>query len=573
MGVYRHQPLLHPRMKRGVHRVALGIEKGICAVYKEPQEEEIVVVKNGLQIEPLQHGYLGNVMFQMEISRCDAVLKIQRVFRGHMVRNRVVQSLVREQVVLEVLDMELAKVNHGECNDEDGGEQDDDDIREKEEDVIKRFQQIEHQHKKSTNKTFTIAEPQAQPISPNDEIAQLQNTLLNLHPCFTLYKVQKILTILPSMHSIEYLLDFFDNDHHYLKCHQHLAQRYEFLEQMCSDRMVIKKLEELTQNRGLQKLYRLLQEVLLLADDHASEMSSSISNEEKVTMPTMERSMHKLRCNIDWNRRYYNIMHSLYRLDDNEDASQLQLYEQKFKYYLELNTLFENFRATCQHLAVTIIDEFWLEQDQKSNIRTTSVLSQNHSSPSTLIYEVRGITLRILLDHDGSFNYNHELCSKQGGHELKASRQFLRYADYTQESSAMFYYPLQCTVDYNGYRVLATANHIICKENDRDEDKQQQRELVLGTDDHGVHVHTANRLVNAEMQRIAECIHVVQHLVQGVEDLGCRTVFQAVDLRGYRMRSGHDSDDDMMVFGFENFWRCLPCEHPDATPHLMKAAR
>ena len=75
------------------------------------------------------------------------------------------------------------------------------------------------------------------------------------------------------------------------------------------------------------------------------------------------------------------------------------------------------------------------------------------------------------------------------------------------------------------------------------------------------------------MQRIAECIHVVQHLVQGVEDLGCRTVFQAVDLRGYRMRSGHDSDDDMMVFGFENFWRCLPCEHPDATPHLMKAAR
>ena len=103
-------------------------------------------------------------MYQMEISRCDAVLKIQRVFRGYTVRNGTVQ------VVLEVLDTELAKINHREYSNKDSGEQDDDGYtREKDEYKIKQFQQIEHQHKKSTNKTFTKADPEAQTISPNNE--------------------------------------------------------------------------------------------------------------------------------------------------------------------------------------------------------------------------------------------------------------------------------------------------------------------------------------------------------------------------------------------------------------------
>ena len=35
--------------------------------------------------------------------------------------------------------------------------------------MIKQFQQIEQQQKKSTNKTFTKTKPEAQTISPNDE--------------------------------------------------------------------------------------------------------------------------------------------------------------------------------------------------------------------------------------------------------------------------------------------------------------------------------------------------------------------------------------------------------------------
>ena len=63
----------------------------------------------------------------------------------------------------------------------------------------------------------------------------------------------------------------------------------------------------------------------------------------------------------------------------------------------------------------------------------------------------------------------------------------------------------------------------------------------------------------------AKQLNLSRHFVKGENDLNAREIYSSVDVRGFK---GKDAK-----FYLLNFWRGMPSENPDLTPHLLSVPR
>ena len=127
--------------------------------------------------------------------------------------------------------------------------------------------------------------------------------------------------------------------------------------------------------------------------------------------------------------------------------------------------------------------------------------------------------------------------------------------------------PFQASIDYSGFRILATAKLGVDRVefNDAGDVKRVRKEFVLGTADRGLTVVNQNRFLDTKMAEISKSLNLGRHFVKGENDLNSREVFSSVDLRGFKGRGNE--------YYLVNFWRGYPSENPDHTPHLLPAPR
>ncbi|CAM9295251.1 unnamed protein product [Chrysoparadoxa australica] len=119
--------------------------------------------------------------------------------------------------------------------------------------------------------------------------------------------------------------------------------------------------------------------------------------------------------------------------------------------------------------------------------------------------------------------------------------------------------PLVCTVDYNGYRVLAVAKAPIKKHSFTSTGKLRRTK-----EDHWEHIINDDKLLNLKLQEVARHLNLAKHMAKGAKELNGKTLWASADLRGFR-------GEERASFYLLNFWRCMPPEDPSATPHLPKA--
>jgi hypothetical protein len=89
--------------------------------------------------------------------------------------------------------------------------------------------------------------------------------------------------------------------------------------------------------------------------------------------------------------------------------------------------------------------------------------------------------------------------------------------------------------------------------------------MVLGTADRGETVVNGSLVVDNRMAEAARKLNLTRHGVKGTKDILNKFLYSSVDLRVFKGKEGQ--------FGALNFWRALPGEHPEATPHLSEAPR
>ena len=271
----------------------------------------------------------------------------------------------------------------------------------------------------------------------------------------------------------------------------------------------------------------------------------------------------------DWNERLYEA----YRLPEGDDNEIGLKYE-------EIHRIYTEFCTVASKCAGQIIDELYVFINKK----TVSPVAVGEADGRAkeggrgldgyrYKYEIHGIRFKVLLDDHGIFDGHDEFAAKAGGHELRASREYLRCAlgglenrlsgecNGTGEGQKVVaghpfnvIIPMQATIDLHGFRVLAVAKIPIAN-----------AQMVLGTADRGKTILNRDRAVDEKMALYAKTLNISRHMVKGENDITARVMHNSVDIRGFK--SGRD------CCYLLNFWRAFPAENPSVTCNLSQSPR
>ena len=142
--------------------------------------------------------------------------------------------------------------------------------------------------------------------------------------------------------------------------------------------------------------------------------------------------------------------------------------------------------------------------------------------------------------------------------------------------------PLQTTVDYFGFRVLCVSKlpveRIIFT--DDGDVRRISEQLVHGVTDAGDHFVNKSKDATSLLEMAAGTLNLALHEVRGLKDMAHKKskTWCSSDLLVYRSGGeGGDgseaTDEKVDDFYMKNFWRCMPPESSEDTPHLMRAPR
>ena len=266
-----------------------------------------------------------------------------------------------------------------------------------------------------------------------------------------------------------------------------------------------------------------------------------------------------------WNKR----LMAAHELPEHND-------EEILKKYTEMASVFNDFVHCAKMYGETIINELFIEVDDKSikpiewretdqkNLEGTIaqkprfVYEINRKRPK---WQVSNIRFKIAVDDDGMYNGNIDACAKGYGNKLRGSIGYIKcYVPGMQ-------IPMMCLVDFRGFRLMAEAvMPLTVKKYDQyGMELSSSQKLVMGTIDRGLHITNEDGELHKLLGTAAEKMNLAQHGVKGKDDLSPAYFWAPADIRGYR-----GSDERLYIC---NLGRTYPPEHPEETLHIRREPR
>ena len=250
--------------------------------------------------------------------------------------------------------------------------------------------------------------------------------------------------------------------------------------------------------------------------------------------------------------------------------------EEILKKYSEMASVFNDFVHCAKLYGETIINEFFMEVDEKSikpidwretdqkNLEGTiaqkprGVYEINRRRPK---WQTSNIRFKMATDDDGMYNGNIDACAKAYGNKLRGSIGYIKCYIPGMEL------PMMCLVDFRGFRLMAEAvMPLDVKKYDQyGTELSSSEKIVMGTKDRGLHIHNEDAELHRLLGLAAEKMNLSQHGVKGKDDLSPGYFWCPADIRGYR-----GSDERLYIC---NLGRTYPPEHPEETPHIRREPR
>ncbi|KAF4038100.1 Leucine Rich repeat [Phytophthora infestans] len=257
-----------------------------------------------------------------------------------------------------------------------------------------------------------------------------------------------------------------------------------------------------------------------------------------------------------WSERFQNAIGL-----GEADADQIQAK------YTEILNICQDFMETASAIALVLVREFYLPLRNKSILPTRESAIDGRKdeirSNCRRKYEAHDILFKICTDDHGRCENSHEYAAKCGGHEVRNSAIYLRELS----SYEKIHVPLQCTVDFQGFRVVCSSKIPIdiITWNESGDVQRISKQLVHGSDNRGKFVTFQNRELDEALSSVACRLNLSRHSARGFEDVTSKSINAAADMLGYLNAKKH-----LVVV---NFARAMPPEDPDATPHLLQSTR
>ncbi|KAG7385334.1 hypothetical protein PHYPSEUDO_001636 [Phytophthora pseudosyringae] len=235
--------------------------------------------------------------------------------------------------------------------------------------------------------------------------------------------------------------------------------------------------------------------------------------------------------------------------------------------YTEILQICQDFIETASAIALVLVREFCLPLRDKSILPTKESPIDGRRddirSTARLKYEAHDIRFQICTDDHGRFENSHEYAAKAGGHEVRNSALYLRELS----GYGNIRVPLQCTVDFQGLRVLCSSKipiEVIAWTESGDI-QRVSKQLVHGSDNRGKTVAFQNKELDEALASVASRLNLSRHSARGYEDLTSKSVNAAADMLGYL-----NGQQQLVVL---HFARAMPPEDPDVTRHLIQSTR
>ncbi|KAG1688136.1 hypothetical protein DVH05_004006 [Phytophthora capsici] len=257
-----------------------------------------------------------------------------------------------------------------------------------------------------------------------------------------------------------------------------------------------------------------------------------------------------------WSDRFQNAL----RLSEG-DSDQIQAK------YTEILQICQDFIETATAVALVLVREFYLPLRDKSILPTKESTidgrKDNIRTTSRFKYEAHDILFKFCTDDHGRFESCHENAAKAGGHEVRNSAIYLRELSSYENIRV----PLQCTVDFQGFRVLCSSKIPIevVTWTESGDIQRVSKQLVHGSDNRGKTVTFQSKELDEAFSSVAERLNLSRHSVRGYQDLTSKSVHAAGDMLGYL-----NAEKQLVVL---NFARAMPPEDPDVTRHLVQSTR
>jgi hypothetical protein len=243
------------------------------------------------------------------------------------------------------------------------------------------------------------------------------------------------------------------------------------------------------------------------------------------------------------------------------DADQIQAK------YTEILQVCQDFIETASAMALVLVREFYLPLREKSILPATEAPIDGRRdhirSTCRRKFEAHDILFKVCTDDHGRFESSHEYAAKAGGHEVRNSAAYLRELS----GFSNLRVPLQCTVDFQGFRVLCTSKLPIevVAWTESGDIQRVSTQLVHGSDNRGKTVTCQNKELDDALASVASRLNLSRHSARGYQDLTSKSVHAAADMLGYL--NAHKQ------LGVLRFARAMPPEDPDETPHLLQSTR
>ncbi|KAG3004932.1 hypothetical protein PC120_g18279 [Phytophthora cactorum] len=257
-----------------------------------------------------------------------------------------------------------------------------------------------------------------------------------------------------------------------------------------------------------------------------------------------------------WSERFQNALALV-----EADSDQIQAK------YTEILHICQDFIETASAIALVLVREFYLPLREKTilPVKESAIDGRTDEirSTSRRKYEAHDILFKICTDDHGRYENSHEYAAKSGGHEVRNSAIYLRELS----GYGNIRVPLQCSVDFQGFRVLCSSKIPveIVTWNESGDIQRVSKQIVHGSDNRGRTVTFQNKELDEAFSSVASRLNLSRHSARGYEDLTSKSIHAAADMLGYLNAKKH-----LVVV---NFARAMPPEDPDATPHLLQSTR
>ena len=246
-----------------------------------------------------------------------------------------------------------------------------------------------------------------------------------------------------------------------------------------------------------------------------------------------------------------------------------ETHHQKMTKYAELRTVCREFLETATADAMLIIAEHHqpkyrktlpvsLERDVNGRARE----SGRGMEGKCFTYEAHNISYTVVEDYDGVYNGSDEFAAKAGG------RNRLGALEYFKTHTPKLNIPQLATIDYGGYRVVATAK--IPTENvsfnDEGEVRKVTEDQVHGTIKDGDIFLNKDKMAQSALRTASLRLNLAEHSCRGLKDILPLVTAASADIQVFQSKVDGE-------FYCRNFSRAFPPEHPECTSHLRRAPR